>query len=157
MEWTKESLIIANMKARDAETAIKDLAKVLQSQGYVHDSFEQAVLAREAIYPTGLPTPGYHVAIPHTDPEHIIHPAMAFGVLSEPVEFKEMGNPDSTLKIDLICMLAITKAEAMVELLGELVEVFQDSEFMQRVCTSTDPVKIAELINSRLPGMKEAS
>ncbi len=156
MKWTTESLIVTNMKAQSSEAAIKELAGILLQQGYVHESFEGAVLAREAVYPTGLPTPDFKVAIPHTDPEHVIRPAMAFGILADPVEFQEMGNPDSTLKIDLICMLAITRADAMVDLLGELIGIFQNSEFMRSICTSSDPEKIAWLINSRLPEMEEA-
>jgi len=156
MHWTNEKLIITNMEVKNAEMAIRTLAGVLLEQGYVRSSFENAILAREEVYPTGLPTSGFHVAIPHTDPEHVIQPAMAFGVLSAPVEFKEMGNPDSVVNIDLICMLAITKADAMVELLGTLVQIFQDSDFMRKVCTSSKPEEIANLINSRLPEMKES-
>jgi galactitol PTS system EIIA component len=150
MVWTQGSLVLAPLKADNAEQAIRLLAGILQNSGYVQDTFVDAVLEREEVYPTGLPTPEFHVAIPHTDPVHVIQPAVALGVLDKPVEFKEMGNPDSSLKINLICMLAVKQSETLVNLLGSLISCFQDADFLQVVCASKEPDQIANLFNSRI-------
>ena len=67
MSWTQADLIQINLQAEDSYAVIQALGKMLQDQGYVHDSFIDAVLEREKIFATGLPTPEIQVAIPHAD------------------------------------------------------------------------------------------
>jgi hypothetical protein len=52
--------------------------------------------------PTEIP-----VAIPHTDPEHFIHPALVFGVFNDPVPFGQMGAESTTVMAQMVFLLAI--------------------------------------------------
>ena len=87
-----------NSTAATREEALAELAKMLMANNYVHASFAQAVLHRENEFPTGLPTNPVGVAIPHTDIEHVISPAIAVSILANPVQFNEMGNPDNQVE-----------------------------------------------------------
>jgi PTS system galactitol-specific IIA component len=139
---------------RQAGEAISFLSRSLYQAGYVKDTFEEAVLKREEEYPTGLPTVGYGVAIPHTDAEHVLKPTIAVGVLKKPVVFKEMGYPDSTVNVSLVCVLALEKS-GYVDLLSKFVEAIQDRDFLNRVCTEKDRSKIAMLLNAKLSAVQK--
>ena len=148
---TYELFAITPLCAQTAEDAIRQLGGYLQQQGIVRDTYIEAVLKREEIFPTGLPTPEIHVAIPHTDPEHVIKPAIAIGVLEKPVVFGEMGNSDSKLDVQLICMLAIAQSESLINLLEKLVLGFQDTEFLKSMLCCDDPEIVISRFNAKIP------
>ena len=106
------------------------LASLLEAGGYVKDSFKEAVIEREKVFPTGLPTQLIGIAIPHTDAEHVNRGAMAVGILSDPVVFNEMGNLDSTVDVSVISMLAIANPDLLISVLRQLAASFQDKEFL---------------------------
>jgi galactitol PTS system EIIA component len=148
---TYELFALTPLRADTAEDAIRQLGGYLFQQGIVRDTYVGAVLQREEIFPTGLPTPGIHVAIPHTDPEHVKKPAIAIGILEKPVVFGEMGNPDSQLDVQLICMLAIAKSDSLITLLEKLVVAFQDPEFLQSIISCDCPEQAIMIFNSKVP------
>ena len=150
-QWTHENVIIPKLQASTSDAAIEKLGELLENQGYVRDTFINAVKEREKVFSTGLPTPGIQVAIPHADIEHIIQPAIAIGVAETPIEFGEMGNPDSTVGARIICMLAVTESETLVSLLQNLVGIFQDPDVLQQIVEAPSATDIAKLFNDRLP------
>jgi PTS system galactitol-specific IIA component len=154
-EWTKPNLILTDLDVKDSCEAITRLGELLTRHGFVRDTFTTAVLEREKVFATGLPTPEYHVAIPHTDPEHVIKPAIAIAVLKDPVEFGEMGNPESKLEIHIVCMLAIQQSDSLVTILQNLVEMFQTRGLLKQIVES-DSVTIANLFNQRISILEEA-
>lgn len=156
MPWTDESLIVPHLEARDAADAIRALGTLLYQQGYVRDTFVEAVLEREKSFPTGLPTAEIQVAIPHADVEHVVKPGIAIGVLEEPVEFGEMGSEDQKVRVKIICMLAVRQSETLVSLLKSLVGMFQDVDFLRRIVNAGDAVEIAAIFSDRLPMFQEA-
>jgi PTS system galactitol-specific IIA component len=150
-QWTHENIIIPQLQASTSDAAIEILGELLENQGYVRDTFINAVKEREKVFATGLPTPGIQVAIPHADIEHIIRPAIAIGVSAEPIDFGEMGNPDGTVGARIICMLAVTESETLVSLLQNLVGIFQDPDVLQQIVEASSSTEIAKLFNDRLP------
>lgn len=156
MGWTNAALIIPHLQAHSAEEAITALAALLQSQGYVRDSFPSAVLEREKTFATGLPTPEIQVAIPHADIEHVIRPGLAIGVLDQAVAFGEMGNPDGTVGVTIVCMLAVTQSEALVSLLKNLVGILQSPDVLRQIVNAGDAAEIAAIFNNALPALEEA-
>lgn len=156
MVWTQASLIVPHLKVRNCTEAIQTLGDLLFDGGYVRETFVEAVLEREKIFATGLPTAEIQVAIPHADIEHVIRPAIAIGVLDEAVEFGEMGNPDETVNVNIVCMLAVSKSETLVSLLKNLVGIFQNADVLHQIIDAKDAVKIAAIFNDRLPVKEEA-
>ena len=82
-----ENLVALNIAANTDLEAIDALANVMLKEGMVKDSFPNAVKEREKVYATGLELLDMGIAIPHTDPEHVNYPAMALGILENPVKF----------------------------------------------------------------------
>ncbi len=98
--------------------------------GYVTDNFLSAIKEREFNYPTALPTEPYPVAIPHSDPINIVKQFIAPVRLKKPIDWCEMANNDSVLKVRIVFLLGFKKEEGHVELLQVLLENFQDQSVM---------------------------
>lgn len=139
-----DQLILLDYKASDRESLLQSLSEVLQSKGYVKQSFAQAIIAREAQFPTGLNTPGVHLAMPHTDPRHVNRPAILVARLQAPVRFKEMGGSGKDVDAGLIFMLAVTDPKSHLETLRKLMAIFSDQETLLEVYHASTKREILE-------------
>lgn len=155
--WLREDLVIAPMQAGDAAEAISLLGARLQAGGFVKDSWTQATLEREKIFATGLPTPEVGVAIPHTDIEHVLQPAIAIGVLQQPVLFGEMGNPEQAVAVRLVCALAVARSELLVSLLQQLVQLFQTPGVLQHIVSQQTPQEIIRIFENHMQFEEEST
>jgi len=138
------------MRAEGAADAIAQLGARLQAGRFVKDSWTQATIEREKTFATGLPTPEVGVAIPHADVEHVLQQAVAVGVLEEPVEFGEMGSPDSTVPVRIVCALAVTHSELLVTLLQRLVEMFQSPGVLGQIAEAQSPAEIVGILDHHI-------
>ena len=64
-----KNLIVKGGSFQNYEEAIKFGGRLLYENGYVDSGYTDSVLEREAQFPTGLPTQGVPMAIPHTGSE----------------------------------------------------------------------------------------
>jgi PTS system galactitol-specific IIA component len=128
-----ESLILTNLNLNHSHEALKVLAQALQSQGYVKETYYDALIEREENYATGLPGEGINVAIPHADPIHVNTNAIAIGICQNPVDFKMMGNHDETLGVEIIFMLALKDGHAHINVLSQLMGVLQNEALLHKL------------------------
>ncbi|GLC87153.1 PTS sugar transporter subunit IIA [Lysinibacillus piscis] len=152
---TNETLLTTKLVELQADHPTKEavitcLAEKLYEQQYVKESYSAAVLAREVIYPTGLPLANTGVAIPHTDSVHVLKPAIAVSMLKNPVSFCVMGSPDSQVEVSMVLMLAISDPESQLELLQRLMGIFQDAETMQLMQEMTTADELVQLLTERI-------
>ena len=143
-------LVQVALQVADSEEAIRSLASLLLRGGYVKDSFTDAVLERERSFPTGLPTGNVPVAIPHADSVHVVRSAVAIGVLAKPVAFREMGEPDNVLNVQIVMMLAIHDPKAVVPFLQKTCGILQDGEFLSRLKAAKNAQEVVRLLRPRL-------
>jgi PTS system galactitol-specific IIA component len=148
--WLREDLVIVPLRATSAADAITQLGERLQSAGLVKASWTQATLEREKTFATGLPTPEVGVAIPHTDVEHVLAPAVAIGVLEQPVDFGEMGNPEASVSVKLVCALAVAHSELLIALLQQLVKLFQTPGMLKQIVNSQNPAEIIQIFEAHI-------
>lgn len=133
---------------------ILTLAGLLEDLGYVKDTFAQAVIDREKIFPTGLPTEPYGIAIPHTDAEHVNRGALAVGILEEPVKFVELGSSeDQTVDAHIVVMMAIPDPKAVVVFLGKLAGLFQDVDFLTALQKAKIPEDVVDIFKRKMPAV----
>ena len=137
------------------EDAMYLLAMHLYEGGYVKASFGAAVLEREKVFPTGLPTEPVGVAIPHTDAEHVRVSALAIGILPYPVLFQEMGSVDEEIRVNIISILAIADPTLVVPVLRNLALIYQDVEFLASLMNSGSEERVLHLLKSRIPDVIE--
>lgn len=116
------------------DEALRTTAEEFVAAGVAKDSYPQAILDREKVYPTGLPAVAFGIAISHCDTEHVIESAIGVTVLDKPVEFEMMGGmPGGPLKVEIIFMLAIKDPNAQVPTLQKMMAVIQNKELLEDI------------------------
>ena len=125
---TFRELILRDVDAKDAEDAIRQVGQRFYAEGFVKDTYIDAVVAREKAYATGLQLEEIAVAMPHTDPQHVNRPGVCIAQLKHPVTFEHMGAPDTKVEAEMLFMMAIKSPDEQVELLQKVLGVFQQPE-----------------------------
>ncbi|GHC64297.1 PTS sugar transporter subunit IIA [Limoniibacter endophyticus] len=133
MDYLDKGAVVAKLDAGSSEEVIRALAAKLEALGYVKPSYVEAVLKREATMPTGLPMGDAkrNVAVPHTDPEHVLKPGIALATLTTPVNFANMEDPDEAVPVSTIVMLALNDKDAQVEMLSTIIATIQDEAIIE--------------------------
>lgn len=142
----KKEFIRIGLDCEDAQQALRVLANAFVEGGVVKESFVQAVLDREKVYPTALPAAPFDIAIPHTVSAHVIQPSMAVATLAHPLEFQQMGSPDITLHPQILFMLAISDPKEQITLLRRIMKLLQNEQLLQQVKDASTPEEIMELL-----------
>ncbi|MFD1414849.1 PTS sugar transporter subunit IIA [Oceanobacillus jeddahense] len=144
----KENLVKINQNSDSKSDFFKEVSVWLNKQGYVTESFGEAIYNREIEFPTGLHTASFDVAIPHTDPQYIIDPFIAVVRPDKPIAFKEMGNLNNEIAARLIFVIGFKKGEDQLEILKRLMAMFNDQEVMNRYMSLNKEEEIfSELVN----------
>lgn len=147
-EFLDPNAIILNLKAETAEDVIRQLGGHLLSQGAVKDDFVDATLAREAEMPTGLPLGGIiHAAIPHVDIEYVNRSALALATLPEPVTFQNMVDPDESVPVRLVIMLALSQPKSQIEMLQRVAGILQDTAVVEQLMAADSPQAVLEILD----------
>ncbi|WP_460054255.1 PTS sugar transporter subunit IIA [Pseudolactococcus yaeyamensis] len=149
-EMLHDDLINDVEKSVSNEAFFKNASQRLLELNYVYDTFEAAIIEREAAYPTGLELEKISIAIPHTDSIHIKSPFIFINKIAhEGIEFIQMGTDDVPVKPEYIMVLGITEPKKQVGLLAELIELFSDDAFLQ---TLRDAKSVMAIKNAFLSG-----
>ncbi len=137
--------VCIQLDAPDSKTVVETLAGLLFEAGYVHASFAEAALDREKRMPTGLPLGGkFNAAIPHTDIEHVIKPGLALATLKKPVNFQNMIEPETSVPVQLVILMALEQAKTQVEMLQEIAGVLQDAMIIEKLMKAVDVPQVYE-------------
>lgn len=146
----EESVVHLELEGSSKEDVLTKMANTLEEKGLVKDTFKAAVIARENEHATGLPTNFAAVAIPHTDIEHVNQKAISVAVLKEEVEFGVMGDPNETVPVKIVFMLAMDEADSQLSLLTNLMKIFQDADMLKFLVSEQDKVEIVKQLSSKL-------
>lgn len=128
MQSCHEELIAIGVEATDYADAIHQVGALLLENGYVKDTYIDAVVARELDFPTGLILDGIQIAMPHTAGVHVNKPAVCVAKLAHPVTFGHMGDPDTKVAAELLFMMAIKNPDEQIETLQAVMGVFTNKE-----------------------------
>lgn len=132
--------VFTGLSPAGAEEVIGTLAAYLQKNGNVGPGWAAAACAREAVLPTGLPLGGgIAVAVPHTDPEHVLASGVAVAVLAAPVGFGSMDDPDTKLPVRAVFALALKSKHEQIEMLQAIVTLLQDEERLRNLIAAATP------------------
>lgn len=136
--------VLLRLDVADRDGVFAALAGALEAGGRVRPSYRQALIDREAVFPTGLPV-GCGVAIPHTDAEHVITDTIAVATLARPVEFSEMGGGDEPVAVRVVFMLALGPTGEHVKVLKRVVKAIQRDAFLDAVAASDSVQEVTRL------------
>ncbi|MDR0452948.1 MAG: PTS sugar transporter subunit IIA [Treponema sp.] len=123
---TEENVLIG-VDAGCKEDVIRLLTELLVKSGCVTPEYYDVLIKREEEYPTGLPTEGAKVAIPHGFSEgSVIKPALAIATLKRPVVFRNMVSRDEEIPVEIVFLFALADAEEGGEDLHRVMGIFSD-------------------------------
>jgi galactitol PTS system EIIA component len=145
-----ENLVLINLEAQDAETVIRCLAERMHAQDLVEADYGQQTVEREARHPTGLPTNPFCIAFPHADAHGVKRSALAMATLPQPVNFKNMADPDEDLSVHLVLMLANRNPEEQVQTLRNLAILFGEPEKLMVLKSQPTPAAAAQWLRLEL-------
>ncbi|NMC47409.1 MAG: PTS sugar transporter subunit IIA [Chloroflexi bacterium] len=148
MFFIDSHLILLDIDAADAEEVIRMLCTRLEEAGHVTCEHVNYVLERENVYPTGLPTNPFCVAIPHGEAEGVIHSALAFARMQAPVVFKNMVNCEECLETKMVFLLVNKDPSEQVKTLQNLSEIFGDPALLQQLNEEMEKQKVVALLES---------
>ena len=127
------------ISAQSSDEVITLLGERLIAMGKVKADYVEALIDRERTMPTGLPLGPINVAVPHSDPAHVVAPAVALATLTKPVSFASMDEPDEQLPVQIVIALALNDKDAQIEMLQAVAGFIQS------------PSALAALVSARTP------
>lgn len=146
-----EELVFTELEAEDWVDVLRKLSAAAMEKGYVKESYFNAVLEREQLYPTALPTPVLKVAVPHAmERVHVVKPVIVVATLKTPVSFKEMGDGVNDVPVDIVFMLAVNGDKDQLTILQKIVGMFSDSSAMQSLKDACGRVELARAVKESM-------
>lgn len=142
-----EENVIINLEAKTYQKVIQELGALLFINGFVKDSYVQAVLDREEIFPTGLQVKHGGIAIPHTDSEHVKRSTLGIATLSQDVDFRAMAEPDKIISVSLVMMLAVADKNKVVPVLTKIINILQNETAIASLKNATSKIDIKKIIS----------
>ena len=142
----KKDLIWLDADFHTKEELFKAVGKKFGELGYVKNSFSDALAERGKNFPTGLATEPFQVAIPHTDPEHVIKEAVSCIRLKNPLKFKDVGDDENDINAEFVFVLCIMEPEKQIDVLKALVEALSNEKIMNGIKAAKTPEEVYSLL-----------
>lgn len=148
-EQLNPRLIFPGLAAQSTEDVFKSVGGALIQEGYAKASYVQALIDREAEFPTGLDVDGIGVAIPHTPVDHVNKSATAIAVLNDPITFVEMGTDDDKVQVRLVFMLCVVDPNQHIDELQRILSIIQDTKVLQALLGAQTPEQIVTIVKEK--------
>lgn len=149
-ELIQEKLIDLTCNIKSKDDFFKTKAGILEELQLVEETYLEAVVEREKEYPTGLRLENISIAIPHTTVNHIKEPFIYFNRLTNnEVNFIQMGTDDVVVKPEYILLLGIKEPKEQVNLLAELMDLFNQKDFIEAIRNAKSEKEIIKLFSEK--------
>ena len=142
-----ENIIFLPDNIKTKENVLDNISLLMFRNGYVKESYIEAIKKREDTFPTGLNTKSYGIAIPHVDSKHVNEATIAVGILKEPVEFQEMGAEDIIVPVRIIFMLAIKDPSKQLEVLQAVISLIENGAKIDELVQANDATDVLQILN----------
>lgn len=143
----REDFIWLDETFKDRDQFFEVIGDRLCEKGTVKETFADALKKREEVYPTGLKTEAFEIAIPHTDVEHVNEASISFVRFKKPVLFSHMGEPEIQVNAKFAFVLGVKEPSQQVEVLSTLVMLISDENEMRQLEGLKSPEQISTLLN----------
>lgn len=142
--------VFRNVEVADATALLTMFGTELTKAGYAKDDYTEALISREAEFPTGIPVPD-GVAIPHTDGSHVLKDTLGVAVLKEPISFNEMGGgPEDTVDVRVAILIALSNGKSHMTMLTNVIGAIQKSDFIKSLINAKSDDEIRSLVSVAL-------
>lgn len=147
-EVLSENLIVLDMKARNKEEAIRELAEILYKERKIFDKelFVKDVYLREAEGQTGL---GNHIAIPHGKSDVVQVTSIIFGRTINDLIWESPDDKPVHVVI-LFAVRNVDKTTVHLKLLSQVAMALADDETLEKLLTTQDKKEIIRLLSQEM-------
>ncbi|WP_413595224.1 PTS galactitol transporter subunit IIA [Citrobacter youngae] len=128
--------------------ALAHIGEEMLAKGVVHESYPQALMEREAIFPTGIALERHAVAIPHCEAVHAKSPAIYLIRPETPVNFQQ-ADDDEEIAVSLIIALIVENPTAQLKLLRRLFSELQNPNTIEALLNASD-AELAMLFREKI-------
>ncbi|VTS24928.1 putative PTS family fructose/mannitol porter component IIA [Streptococcus pseudoporcinus] len=109
------------------EEVFEEISDILLKKGLVTECYLNNLSEREISYPTALPLTPIdsslpNIAVPHTESEFVNVTRLIPVKLKNPIEFKNMINPDETVIVSFLFMILNSDESEQAGLLAKIME-----------------------------------
>jgi fructose PTS system EIIBC or EIIC component len=141
---TSEFLIETDLAGTTRDDVIDELIAKFDASGVLSskEEFKQAILNREEQSSTGL---GMSIAIPHGKSAAVKHPAVAFGIKTEGVDWNSLDGSSAKL-IFMIAVPEKAAGDAHLKILQMLSRKLMDEEFRNQLLKTTTKAEAYKLL-----------
>ncbi|ECG8591379.1 PTS galactitol transporter subunit IIA [Salmonella enterica subsp. salamae] len=120
-----------------SQQALAHIGKEMLAKGVVHNSYPQALVEREASFPTGIALERHAVAIPHCEAIHAKSPAIYLIRPDKPVMFQQ-ADDEAEIAVSLIIALIVENPAAQLKLLRRLFSELQNPNTLDSLLSAPD-------------------
>ena len=117
--------------------ALTPIGEEMLAKGVVHKSYPQALIEREATFPTGIALERHAVAIPHCEAIHAKSPAIYLIRPDTPVNFQQ-ADDDEEIAVSLIIALIVENPAAQLKLLRRLFSELQNPNTIEALLNAPE-------------------
>ncbi|EOZ3812089.1 PTS galactitol transporter subunit IIA [Citrobacter youngae] len=128
--------------------ALVHIGEEMLAKGVVHESYPQALIEREATFPTGIALEHHAVAIPHCEAVHAKSPAIYLIRPETPVNFQQ-ADDDEEIAVPLIIALIVENPTAQLKLLRRLFSELQNPNTIEALLNAPD-AELAMLFREKI-------
>lgn len=128
--------------------ALVHIGEEMLAKGVVHESYPQALMEREAMFPTGIALERHAVAIPHCEAVHAKSPAIYLIRPETPVNFQQ-ADDDEEIAVSLIIALIVENPTAQLKLLRRLFSELQNPNTIEALLNAPD-AELAMLFREKI-------
>lgn len=126
-----EEAVLIDEAFSSKEGLLKRLTDVLYKNNIVKDTYFPSLIKRENESPTGLETYSTGIAIPHSEPEHVIKDTVGVAILNEPIKFHDMVNPKKEINVYVVFLLVFTHGSKHLNYLQRIMEFLRKENSLE--------------------------
>lgn len=142
-----EKLLFNKLNFENQDEVLRFLAKNLNELGYVNNDYIEAIIEREGMYPTGIPSDVPALAIPHTNNDLVNKTTISVATLDTPIKFRNMEEPNKFVDAEIIIMLAIAEPKGQIEMLQKVVALIQNHEARVKLVQAENSQQMIEVLD----------
>lgn len=151
MQIINEKLVDLAIEADSKMTAINVLAERINQEGRLHDyvGYVESVIERENLTTTGI---GFGIAIPHGKSPYVKETTVAFGRLTDKVDWQSLDGEN----VGLVFLLAVPEecqGDQHLKIIAGLSRKLVHQEFRDTLQHAASDQEIVNILNDSLAGV----
>ncbi len=144
-----EKLFKKNVNLKNQFSLFEEMGKLLIEKGYVAGNYVEAITEREKMYPTGITTTSYTVAIPHVDAKYAKVNTMYVITSEEGIEFED-SEEDKIIKSKIIFGIIIKDHDSHIDFLVQISNLLQNEELLKEIYNAENSKEMKKILESYL-------